>query len=237
MCATQKIFILAESRSGSNWLVETLNNHSQIYLLKELFQPNKLLQYKQLLDSEAQYSDKNYFESHLIDITTKYTGCKILFPQALRFMDFYLFINDYANAKYICLTRKNTVQAEVSDLLAQKHGRWHTTVSMQDIAKIQIDPDFFLKRLEWRRLAKEFVIKMLDAYNVDAIHINYEDLFSANKNILEVIFNFLNIDFEENIFSKEVKLNNARLDQILINYHQLKEFLNDAACERYQTMI
>jgi LPS sulfotransferase NodH len=41
MPGRNRLFILSESRSGSNWLVETLNNHHQIKMLKEIFQEKK----------------------------------------------------------------------------------------------------------------------------------------------------------------------------------------------------
>ena len=102
-----RAFVIAESRSGSNWLVETLNNHPDIFLLKEIFQPEQRKKFTEEKGME-QYreidTDIHYLEKRLEESGKKLSGCKILTSQAVRFLDFFKFIEYYQGAFFIFLS-------------------------------------------------------------------------------------------------------------------------------------
>ncbi len=93
MVGSQRLFVISESRAGSNWLVETLNCHSQITMLKEIFQEKKIKSYLERNNTFNFHQNDQYFESYFVDCKTKYYGCKILFSQVGRFMDFIPLLN------------------------------------------------------------------------------------------------------------------------------------------------
>jgi uncharacterized protein (DUF433 family) len=103
----KKVFIFAESRSGSNWLVETLNSHPHISMLKEILQyahRNKYYEEQKRNDEYFKYgSDVEYLKQRLDSSEKKWTGCKILFPE-LRCFDIYDFINYYSQTAYFIIS-------------------------------------------------------------------------------------------------------------------------------------
>jgi LPS sulfotransferase NodH len=232
------VFIFAESRSGSNWLVETLNNHPAISMLKEILQLNQRKKYyeeqKQEIECYKPGNDVEYLKQRLGNLKKELTGCKILFPQ-IRMFDFYEFINHYQNSHFIILLRQNAIRAEVSGCVAKTHGRWHEMQKPGDLLRIHIDPFCFYRRLEWRRLSKEFVINMLTAYNVKRLTISYEDLFKDKIALLDKIWEFLNVEPVKIKYSNEKASNPYSLRKIIKNFDQLESFFR--SYPRYHRMI
>ena len=123
---SKNVFVFAESRSGSNWLVETLHNHPSIDMLKEIFQDgqrNRYIREKKLeFECYKRGNDVRYLEMRLEDLKKEWGGCKILF-QEIRLFDFYDFLEHYQDARFIILQRGNSVRAEVSSCIARTYGR------------------------------------------------------------------------------------------------------------------
>jgi len=116
----------------------------------------------------------------------------------------------------------------VSDQLAQRFNRWHSRVTQTLVSNnltIELKPEHFLRRLEWRRLTKEFVIKLIDSYNISKYEITYESLFANNKSILCDLFKFLNIEDELDDYSDETQSNPQLLRDIIVNYDEIYEYL------------
>jgi hypothetical protein len=224
----RNIFIFAESRSGSNWLVETLNNHPSISMLKEILQPQQREKYyqehKQEMECYKPGNDVKYLEQRLGELKKELAGCKILFPQ-IRFFDFYDFLNYYQGAGFITLQRQKAVRAEVSGCIAKTHGRRHEMKTPGDLLRVHLDPLCFYRRLEWRRLSKEFVINMLTAYKVKRFNISYEELFKDKSASLNKIWKFLDVEPIEIKYSDEKPSNPHSLKEIIKNYQQIRTFL------------
>lgn len=227
---SRKLFIFAESRSGSNWLAETLNNHPSISMLKEILQYNQRNKYYkeqiQKMECYKHGNDVRYLQQRLGNLKKEWAGCKILFPQ-IRFFDFYDVLNFYQNASFIFLHRQNAVRAEISGCIAKTHGRWHEREKPGNLFKVHIDPFCFYRRLEWRRLTKEFVINMLTAYQVRQIAINYEELFKDKASSLNKIWEFLNVEPIKVKFSNEKPSNPYSLKKIIKNFEQIETFFRN----------
>lgn len=229
--STDRLFIIAESRSGSNWLVETLNYNPDIFLLKEIFQPKQRIKFsenKNLSSLKEIDSDIDYLEKQLEESNKKISGCKILTSQAVRFLDFYKFVEFYSNkAAFIILSRLNSVKAEISGEIARKWERRHERVFEGDLLRVRLDPLEFLKRLQWRKLRNEFVRGLLTAYKVRMVEIKYEILFCDRIKEIKKILDFLDIhgDVKSIRFSDEEKSNPFPIEEIVENYWEIAEFL------------
>lgn len=226
----KNLYIFAEARSGSNWLVETLNSHPRMAVLKEILQySNRKKFYREQgmgYEPFTYGSDVEYLRKRLGALEKEWTGCKILFPH-FRCFDFYDFLNHYEGASFIILTRGNSFKAEISGSIARTHGRWHERDKPGELLRVHIDPVCFYRRLEWRRLAKEFIINMLAAYQVRRIDICYEELFKDPGENITKICRFLDLDPREITFSSEMRSNPFSLQQIIKNFDQVRSFFED----------
>lgn len=224
----RNLFVFAESRSGSNWLVETLNGHPSIGMLKEIFQYNQRNRYNEQLNRSPEPfrvgMDVEYLKQRLGDLEKEWSGCKILFPQ-IRFFDFYDFIENFRDASFIVLSRENAVKAEISGCIAKTRGRWHERAKTPDREPIHIDPVCFLRRLQWRRLTRELVTGMLEAYRVKRIYLSYEDLFRDNGAVLDKTWDFLGVPPGNVKYSNEKPSNPHPARALVKNYGQLREYL------------
>lgn len=223
-----RIFIFAEARSGSNWLVETLNSHSDIFLLKEIMQPgqrNEFYSANRVAGKETD-SDVIYIDKQLAAGTGRLKGCKILFPQAVRFMDLYEFVFNYKHAKIILLRRRNSIRAEVSGIVARAGDTWHTRSAMEK-RMTKVDPQFLYQRILWRLQSANFCSDVLKALCPNIFEIHYEDIFFGQKNSLKAICTFLQLNESEITPSSEVKLNTGSLRDLIANYQEIKDFFKD----------
>jgi len=224
------LFILAEPRSGSSWLLETLNSHRDIALESELYNQAIYGEVKsfQQIEKEKLGTCIAYLENKLARERKKYTGCKILINQ-LRFIspDFpRYFIENYRQAHFIFLLRENAVSAQISLTIAHRHQIWHCTKD-EDIKKkkVHIRPPELYTNLERFRELKETAWKLLEDYEVNRIRLTYEELFADKDAVIKRICKFLNIPAGRIVFSTEKKGNPFRPEEIIENYEEVKEYL------------
>ena len=224
----KRVFVFSEARSGSNWLVETLNSCNDLFLLKEIMQPG---QRKVFSNMYPEYfntieGDVLYIEKQLSFVERRLKGCKILFPQALRFMDLYEFLFSYRDAQYILLHRENILKGEVSGLIAGKFALWHSYERPQK-HMMEINPEFLYKRVLWRSLSTTFCMNLIKTHCNNYLDLTYEELFSETKRVLDSICNFLTISSGLLVPAKEVKSNPHSLNEIISNYDEVKTYFDD----------
>jgi LPS sulfotransferase NodH len=226
--SSDRVFIFSEARSGSNWLVETLNSSGDLGLLKEIMQPG---QQKEFKANHPEYFEKNsadvlYMEKQLSYLDKPKRGCKILFPQAVRFMDLYEFLFSYRDARFIFLRRQNVVKGEVSGLIAGQFALWH---SFEQPPKhmIEIDPEFLYKRVLWRDYTTTYCMKLIRAYCGNCFEMTYEELFTDTSRAINSLCGFLAIHPENLILGREVKSNPHSLTEMISNYDEVKTFFDD----------
>ncbi|MDQ1350048.1 MAG: hypothetical protein QG657_349 [Acidobacteriota bacterium] len=227
------LFILAEPRSGSSWLLETLNSHPDITLASELY--NHVLfpeiQSFHQIEKEKLGICIDYLENKLAQLARehkKFIGCKILINQ-LRFISPgfpHYFIENYRHANFIFLLRENAVAAQISLVIAHTHHIWHCTKN-EDIKKKKVhihSPELY-KNLERFRELKDTTWKLLEDYDVKRIRLSYEELFADKDKGIEKICTFLGIPIGRIVYSTEKKGNPFRPEEIIENYEEVKEYL------------
>lgn len=221
----KRIFLFADARSGSTWLINTLNSHPEISMVDEILNPDfeKNFQVSRQNNQTANLKgNARFVESYLGHLPEKYAGCKILFPQAIRHLDFYEFLLNYRDSRFILLYRENLVKAEISGLIANKYARWHL-IEQKEKQTITVDPAFLFDRLIWRRSTREFCMKLINAYCPNVITIEYESLFSESSENLKKISEFLAVSEKEFRLGTEVKSNPFSLNELIENFNECRK--------------
>ena len=223
-----RLFVFAEARSGSTWLINTLSSHPEIGLMDEVINPDYVrnMNLFQRDKSETFISITQSIDNLLSSLKGRYKGCKILFPQAIRFIDFYEFILNNRNAHFILLTRKNSIRAEISGLIANIHSRWHLE-EKKDKEQISVSPAFLLERLLWRKYSKDFCINIINAHCQHVLSVEYSELFENTASSLSGISEFLGVAPSLFTFSKEIKSNPFSLKEVVLNYQDCIDFFLD----------
>jgi len=223
-----RIFVFSEARSGSNWLVETLNSHREIFLLKEIMQPGQREDFYRAGNNEGISRDRDvaYIEKQLSSGSKRLKGCKILFPQAIRFMDLYEFTLNYRYAYFILLSRRNCIRGEISGMIAREASRWHSEAGVTK-HRMTVDPEFLYHRVLWRSQTARFCADVLKSHCPNILELRYEDLFTHTDHELGRILGFLNLNDREMTPSREVRLNTHSLHEIIINYEEVRDFFMD----------
>jgi hypothetical protein len=224
-----RLFVFAESRSGSTWLINTLDSHHEIGMLDEVINPDyaRMLNFGRIAGNQPNpEAALQKFENQISQLNGKYKGCKILFPQCIRFIDFYEFILNYRNAFFIILSRQNSIRAEISGLIANEYARWHLVEKMEK-QQITVDPSFLYERLLWRRHSKDFSINMLKSYCDHILQIEYSELFSNTADTMGKISAFLAVSPGGFHYSTEIKSNPFPLAELITNYDECLSFFKD----------
>ena len=222
---SSRLFVFAEARSGSNWLVETLQSHPDIFMLKEIMQPVQRDEYYLNKGDNGRYldSDVEYVEKQLADTESTLKGCKILFPQAVRFMDLYEFIQNYRDAYFLLLRRKNLIKGEVSGAIARHFSAWHTSTKSGKKC-LSIDPEQLLQRVQWRQLTTRFCSGVINAHVQKVKELFYEDIFDAREDTMKGVAGFLEKDPLDFSYSTETKMNVDSLKELIVNYKEVRDY-------------
>ncbi len=226
--APHRLFVFAESRSGSTWLITTLASHPDLGMLDEVINPDfaRNLRFPTEDKGTQPVAPIQLIENQLSTLPGTYKGCKVLFPQAIRFIDFYEFILNYREARFILLTRRNSVRAEISGLIANEHARWHLAASAA-LQPVTVDPQFLYERLQWRKFTRAFCVDLIETYCCHFLHLEYRDLFDSPANALDTISSFLSVPAQGYQYSSEIKTNPFPLSDLITNYQECTTFFND----------
>lgn len=228
-----RLFILAEPRSGSSWLMETLDSHPGISLQGELL--------NQAVNGDvAKYSGGGpvefgaclrYLEKALEapgKKTARFAGCKVLLNQMTLigsgFPEF--FIDFYRRAVFIFLFRANLVASEVSLQLAHKHDVWHVKREEQVVLKkLRLSPPVLVANLEKRLERREKIRQLLAAKGPSCLAISYEELFGDPSASMGKLFAFLGLADRGVVFSREKKSNPFQHQLVIENYQEVRQYL------------
>jgi hypothetical protein len=134
------------------------------------------------------------------------------------------------NASVIHLIRKNPVKAIVSHFTAKKRRTYHTTSRVNKVT-IRLSP----RRLR-REVAKRLyeIEKYRRLFSQQHYHeLNYESFIEDRDYETHRILNFLGIDEFVPLKSRLVKQNPDSLDDILENFHEIKNAFQGSTYEKY----
>lgn len=238
----QRLFILAEHRSGSSWLMETLHSHPELQLFGETLnhvENRKIAKYlggntdnfHDCLTGMENTFKKQSWKKYLKPWPYKkirFCGCKILLNQLTLIGDAFpsCFFDFYRNASFVFLYRTNIVAQQVSLQMAHHYNIWHVKNKRKvTLKQVHLCPSIFVANLENTLLLREKILKLLDANEMRYYPLAYEDLFAQRENNLGEIFAFLGLKERKVMFSKEIKSNPFQPRRVISNYEEVMGYL------------
>jgi hypothetical protein len=229
----QRLFILAEPRSGSSWLMETLNSHREIQLLGEKLNHVQNSEMNKYIGANKKdfHHCLDYVEAILnapADKMVRFRGCKILLNQLTLIGDDFpeFFLDFYHDASYVFLYRQNLVAGEISLRIAHTYDIWHVKQKEKIVLKkVLIPPPVLVANLEKSLQRREKIRHILGARPLHCFSLSYEDLFSKRENSLAGIFAFLEIADNKIVLSSELKGNQFRPQDVIENYQEVRAYL------------
>jgi hypothetical protein len=253
--------IFSEPRTASGALTSALNYQKDIFCSKEIFRDedlgikilNKLNQnnkienllgpdplkweknrnqkFKDFLNLLSELSDKKvfgykFFEKHFKSFTNH--------------KDYLNFLKEN-NTKIIILERKNVLLQYISFLTARSIGVFSSKINNEQSEKIfqlnpiEIDYKKYIEYNKKNKTAYENKFKAVQDYNLEHIHIIYED-FVGDKALqcFKKIFNLLDLNFQDFIDPRNdssmvnhKKINIYKIGDKIINYTEFKKAAED----------
>jgi len=242
----KRLFILAEPRSGSSWLMETLNSHREIQLMTEVLNSGQPIQslgelLNHVLNSEIKkyiggserdlHDCLDYLEKTLAaprEKKVRFCGCKILLNQLTLIGNGFpeKFLEFFRNALFIFLYRTNLVAEQISLQLAHKRNVWHVNQQEQiALNKISISPSVLVANLEKSLERRERMRRLLAVGGQPCLAFSYEEFFADAAIALRKIFDFLGLADRNVAFSRELKGNPFRPRQVIENFDEVRAYL------------
>jgi len=220
--------LLAEMRTGSNFLESSLNSFPNITCHGEAFNPH-FIGYpnrKDILGVTQTMRDAD--PKRLIEAIERGTdgigGFRFFHDHDARALDHCL--HNERCAKVI-LTR-NPVESYVSWKIAQETGQWKlTNVKHQRSAKVRFDLTEFNAHLDRQRVFREEVQHALQISGQTAFYVNYADLNDVD--VLNGLARFLGeTELLEDVSASTKKQNPAPLSEKLVNFEEMESDLSSA---------
>lgn len=209
-----KFLILSNQRSGSHFLQSLLNSHSQINFAGEaLINPTRWIQ----------NNDNN--KSTIIH-KTLLNYCGFIYHREYPDKEYFQqFIKSNKNIGIIFLFRKNILKQFISLKIAEKNKKFQNNVTTE---RISIDfNEFYDFHHKMKKLFIDFWI-FLNENNIRTFVVEYENIHKEIYKLQE----FMNLNIEE-LNTKLIKQENRKIQDIVINYDELKQFLSKKELIRY----
>lgn len=254
-------FVLTDGRSGSNYLINTLNKHPQIVnygeVLGDWTLPYKLYRTMKWTGIKSrEYIDLLYGSTSLYYLGQIASAIshirnreKINFKlksniRNIGIKDFSFLLekrgllNYLSNASdiyVIHLYRNNILKRYISLVRMQKTGIVKTKSKVSPV-KLYIDINDMLKKIAIFEREKELGFMIADKIPKNRLMtISYEDYFNSAESISLInsrIFKFLSVQ-PIDIKSSQKKIGNDNLKMYIANYNEIKHTLNGTKYEKY----
>lgn len=212
----KKFVIISRSRTGSTLLMALLNKHSNIICKGELF---KRLDTKSCLTIWNDLFSKRPKK-------IKYVGCKIFYYHP--FDDdksVWDFIDNDKNITIIHLTRKNYLEAFVSQKIGEKTKQWSESkwkthnLSIED-KRVTLNFEECEQTFDKIKSYEEDTLERFNAHPY--IEVDYKDLSKNKESTLSSILKQFSLPQEEvEVVNK--KQNSEPLEDLIENYKELKQ--------------
>nr|NQU94560.1 hypothetical protein [Bacteroidota bacterium] len=216
-----KFVIFGQGRSGSNLLVDLLNNHPEIVCYKELFNVNKWVN-KTTIVRRVVYKFPHAYINYIRHKNKhRIFGFKLMYHQMLPFEKQIqrMFQQDW---KVIHMHRNDLLKQSLSGLIAHHSGVWiHTAGRYHEEKVYRIDPLQVIEDLVRRTNAAEY--EKIALTGIGALTIVYEDhLEDPDKwqNTAKQVFEFLDT-YPVEVTTRMVKSDSRTLKERIENYDEI----------------
>lgn len=255
-----RFVIFTQPRSGSNLLCGMLNLHPEILCHHEIFNPQRIYYAKdfhQLLGNGETIVRQDLIrgkvglasivkrkldpEQFVFKIWSNNFGHKAvgfnLFPNHIPHMSMSL-IKD-KNIKKIILSRRNKVKCYVSRLIAQKTGRWdsYNLSQMKNKENISVSVNAS-KLLRWSRKSDYYFNELQQKINKmeqNFLELSYEDLIGKHSELVKSdLLKFIGVSPAIDYLQAPLKKQNSNnLEDLIANFHELKDQLHGTELEKH----
>lgn len=237
--AANKFVVLTTNRSGSEWVMSTLNNFQDVFAHGELFLPRPRVS-EGKWDSDFAYP--RFVEAKLDGISFRpfsvfsylkafygmpgKVGFKLMYKQLGLYPEILFYLINH-RVHVIHLVRQNHLDVMLSYAVKAKIGRSHLLVgqSTQDELRVELDTRNLLRKLAWLQEQQNIARRLLIWFRMPHLEVGYEDLV-RDQIYFHRIGDFLSINSRQQIpQSALTKIRKAGHRDVIGNYEQVKEVL------------
>ena len=239
MDRADKFVVLTTNRSGSEWMMSTLNRFPDVFAHSELFLPrpqvsegkwNSDFAYPRFVESKVRGLALRPF-SVFSYLNTFYSmpgkvGFKLMYKQLGLYPEILAYLLKH-RVRVIHLLRQNHLDVMLSYAVKSKLGRSHLLAgqSAPDELRVQLDTRTLVKKLAWLQEQQNIARRLLKVFRVPHVEVIYEDLVRNHRLFLHIA-DFLSINAEQQI--PEFALTKIRKEghrDVIGNYDEVKEVL------------
>lgn len=220
----QRLVVVGNARTGSNFLLEALNSSKAIKMYHEIFAGHN-----RKIGENFQPILSTLYQKQLQSI--KLVGFK-LFYYHLTEQEWNNFLS-YDNFLIIHLIRKNKLRTIISLDIAFKTNQWSTVKKNEKSSskKIYLEPNKLIKRIEKIEDYEKLTRKRFQTKSF--LEISYEDLITNPESVFSQISNYLSIydiDYKKNKLKKQ---NTEAIQDLVINYEEIVDLLVNTRFSHY----
>lgn|SRR5574341_2095270 len=238
--ADSNFVVLTTNRSGSEWIISTLNNFQGVSAHGELFLPRPRVLDKKW-DSDFAYTRfiETKFErftfrpfsvfSYLNKLysTLGKVGFKLMYKQLGLYPEILAYL--IRNRIYVIhLVRQNHLDVMLSYAVKAKIGQAHLLVgqSAPDELRVELDTKNLIRKFVWLQRQQNIARKLLVLCKLPHLEVVYEDLVRDQTHHFRLIGDFLSINSNEQMpQSPLTKIRRGTHRDIISNYDQVKKVL------------
>src|SRR5688500_13098360 len=234
-----KFVVLTTNRSGSEWMMSTLNNFQDVFAHGELFLPRPRdpegkwdsdFGYPRFVESKVKGIALRPF-SVFSYLNTFYgmpgkVGFKLMYKQLGAYPEILAYLLKH-RVRIIHLIRQNHLDVMLSYAVKAKIGRAHLLVgqSTPDELRVELDTRSLVRKLGWLQEQHNMARKLLKWFRLPHVEVIYEDLVRDHTQF-HLIGDFLSINSRQQIpQSALTKIRKAGHRDVIGNYDQVRETL------------
>lgn len=243
MIVNANFVVLTTNRSGSEWIISTLNNLPDVSAHGELFLPRpRSLNGK--WDAEFAYTRfvETKFKSFAIRpfsvfsyLNSLYSmpgkvGFKLMYKQLGLYPEILAYFMRH-RIRVLHLVRHNHLDVMVSYAVKAKIGQAHLLVgqSAPDKLQVELDTRNLVRQFSWLQKQQNIARKLLLWCKLPYLEVAYEDMVHDQTHYFNLIGDFLSINSREQMpRSPLTKIRRGTHRDMISNYDQVKKVLADS---------
>lgn len=236
-----KFIVFTTNRSGSVWLMSTLNSLEHVTAQGELFLPrNRCAErrwdsdfaYPRFTESKSDgFSIRPFSVFSYLDNFYRIPGSvgfKLMYRQLMLYPEILIYLI-WQRIRVVHLVRNNHIDVLVSFSMKAKLGQAHILAGQSapepDSIRVVLDTENLIQQMEWLEKKQNIARRLLRWSGLSQMEIAYEDLLGDQANFRS-IWRFLFINPMEPIpESYLVKIRRGDHQKVTINYDEVKEVL------------
>jgi LPS sulfotransferase NodH len=234
-----KFVVLTDNRSGSTWVMSTLNSLPHVMAQGELFLRRARSEGRRW---DSGFARPRYIQtkadgpgfrpfsvfSYLRDLYAMpgSVGFKLMYAQLRSYPEILVyFIRN--RIRVVHLVRRNHLDVLISYAVKAKIGQAHllSGQSVTDEPKVELATGSLVRRLEWLRTKQNIARKLLNWCGLPHMEIAYEDLLRDQAHF-RLVWDFLSIQYVGDMPEPTIlKIRKGRHRDVISNYDEVKAAL------------